>query len=42
LILTEAQADLVAAVIQDVAAEISTGRIPPATQEKVRRFGIGL
>jgi 4-aminobutyrate aminotransferase-like enzyme len=42
LILTEAQADLVAAVIQDVAAEMSTGHIPPTTQEKVRQFGIGL
>jgi 4-aminobutyrate aminotransferase-like enzyme len=42
LILTEAQADLVAAVIQDVAAEMSTGHIPSTTQEKVRQFGIGL
>ena len=42
LILTEAQADLVAAVIQDVATEISTGHIPSTTQEKVRRFAVGL
>ena len=42
LILTEAQADLVCAVIQDVATEMSTGQIPSTTQEKVRRFAIGL
>jgi 4-aminobutyrate aminotransferase-like enzyme len=42
LILTEAQADLVCAVIQVVATEMSTGQIPSTTQEKVRRFAIGL
>ena len=42
LILTEAQADLVCAVIQDVATEMSTGQTPSTTQEKVRRFAIGL
>jgi len=42
LILTDSQADVVASVLRKVASEMSKGRIPSSTKEKVHKFAIGL